>query len=152
LPQTAAAVVGWLKSSVRRAAAAAEAYRSAARQCNAEGIVAQQRRAGLWVMLGLLVLAMASCADRHAPAKQEQESPQPFGKLSRAEVGMTVEQVEKIMGNPGQKGTVRGESGEYLAWNHVDENGKAVKVWIEVKDGKVSSLPGRGGFRPKSDK
>ena len=108
--------------------------------------MARHRRAGSWVMLGLLVLAMAGCADRQAPAKQEQESPEFrwIGKLSRAKVGMTVEQVETIMGNPGQKGTVVGESGEYLAWNHVGEDGKVVKVWIEVKDGKVSGI-GRGG-------
>jgi hypothetical protein len=104
-------------------------------------------------MLGLLVLAMAGCADRQAPVKQEQDSQnlQPFGKLSRAKVGMTVEQVETIMGHPGQMGTVTGQSGDYLAWDHIGEDGKAVKVWIEVKDGKVSGI-GRGGFRPKRSK
>jgi hypothetical protein len=102
------------------------------------------------VILGFCVALVFGCAGcRETPNKPEPAQPEewPWGKISEVKEGMTVEQAEAIMGN-GQKGTVFRE--ECLAWDY-KAHGKPAKVWVKIKDGKVSEI-GTGNFRPRSRK
>lgn len=80
----------------------------------------------------------------------ERDSPmfRQFGNLSKIKNGMTVAQVEAVMG-PGQRRTQA--DGEYLSWPHT-EDGKTYQLYVVFRDGRVvrsgriGPLSGPGDF------
>ena len=101
-------------------------------------------------VVGYLKLEQGEKADR---ARIEQQSKQvspmfrQFGNLSKIRNGMTVAEVEAIMG-PGHRRPQADD--EHLSWAH-REDGKTYQLYVETRDGKVVHSGRIGPFNGPGD-
>lgn len=114
----------------------------------AEALAKIQRNAVLAMIFGPIAVAATGIIgyikveqqDRVGRAliqQGERNSPQfkRFGKLAKVNEGMTVAEVEAIMG-PGQKANQNGA--DYLWWHHIDVDlGTNWRLYVLIQDGKV---------------